>query len=1501
MEKFRKFLIALCLACGVACLGGAAACAANGGTSDDGNQPPVTEQPQEPAPDYYRLTTSGEGVDFFFLDNMEGFNNGGTVKEGVTVRFTVSVGAGATGTPVVSLNGQPLTADADNVYSFVMQGESKLTASGVRMIRTITFKTTTITEIEGQNYEQRLPVYFYDTDGEEITDSVSVLDGDSFTFRVRVSSYYKQDYVVLFGSEQLERESTDESYVYECTYDSVDSDTEISVTNIEQDDSFLQRGEGTGTAADPFLIKRPIDLFNMAALVNDSFYMGVFSMAHFRLENDIDMGGDQMYVTGDNSTATSVFCGTFDGNGKTISNFVLTDRVVDQESFQNEFLPYVGMFGYATATTTAPAVIKNLTLSDFTLETHAGEAEASTYAGAIVGFGIGVQITGCRVENGKVSAIGDDSQIICLGGIAGVLQAAYSVAYTPVIKYNTYIYGCSSDVLVEGVGSPRATGGIVGYLVSADIDAIAYVADCYATGDVIGGMHSGGIAGTLGMYSSVANCYATGEIVANNYISLSGLVEDYKVAYAGGIVGYAEGDTAISSCYSGSTVLSASSASGTRYEATGNIVAAKAAAGSVSINSAEAIVRNCYDYNTTFDNSLFTALGWGTREWTMSGAYPTLNAVSAAARPMTITVLNAQGEQVSSSVREDAGAAYSTMSGWYSSGELAEYALSDGKMGWGYYFDPALTLKVPYGFVPVGDITLYTGFADYTQVAGTYYIDAAHAKTSDTDGRITDFVPGSAYITLSADGSAFFRYGGMTYESAYTYDGKTIKIYNIAILSAVFTDVRTEGSAYAFRATLEGDTLRLNALARLASADGSGVYSDVNVSMTAYRQLAQFSYGTYKTDNGALYTFNKDGTGSRSSGTQSAAFTYTISGTAGNYSVTMSTSETVTVSGNVITAIGGRTASLLDEYSGTWSRNANSPRKFTFDGLGTVTLNGQTASYSDAGDRITFTIGDTPYEAYFDNGVLTINGETYSRADGLTGTWFFRGKKEQADITFNGIGTDGYGEAVIAYSGVGSSVELYGEYDVDGAYIRVYVGNTLYAELSLNAKGDELRGVLYSEVAGGYGEATLYRYDCFRGKWTTNDSRFDVIDFNGRGMYDKAETDTIFSVSGTVNARTSGNNNVSGTYTLTSPYSGTMVLGGVTYTIAFDEMTGKFTMTPQSAGGIDAARRDDWYGIVLYDEDGVSYSFDGKGLLEGTVTLSEGGTHEYIINEAGLPTIDGTAVTAEEGYFAWNGKKLYFRTGFAGSWLASGNRQLTITEAGSDFMATVQFDGKTYQFRYDPATGNLTYTNGATIKRLGSNELAIQNLFTGADEYIGGIKADMADGWQGRTFTYGNESWSFDGLGKALYGARGTATYTVNGTSITYSYTVNSFGTPVIDDDGTKVFVLTSGEGFAETDGATYAFVSPDAMYDVSANYSGEQSQAQYYFDGGETLYELKDGRYVAAYTYEVIATAEGEDRKVSLVSKEDAGRYVGTLSRLSGSSSYTLNIVAESASEGQE
>lgn len=1491
MNKFKKLLVGVIVAAGVSCLGGAAACAS--------------------APDYYTLTFEGEGLEYIMhgdLDepdeNGDSFISGNKVKEGVEVRFSILKTDNAVGDPVITVNGDPIAPGADNIYSFTISKDTTVAASGLSTQYTITLLKTERVLSSGGYYDEERRIEYFDENGEPLGDEVKVTVGEDLKFKLKPSVYYLPGFSVVIGSQVLvpDGEPDDNNvYSYTVSAEDITANNTIGVQGVVEEDGFTAASRiekcGTGTAENPYLISRPIDLFYIAALVNSS-YSSSYNIAHYKLMNDIDMKGEQLYVIGDSSTDSSVFAGEFDGNGHTISNFYITDEVYDQESFAQEYLPYVGLFGSvvpSVGTDGAPAVIKNLTLKDYEVTVHTGEAGAASLVGSLVGFGIGVQITNCHATDGEIIAIGDNRQSIFMGGLVGIMQAAYGVGANSQSNYNAFVASSSTDVILDGTGSPRSAGGIVGYLISADLSSIAYVVNCHSAGDISGAMHAGGIVGTLGRFSSVSNSYSTSAISAYNGVSLANVTESYKVAYAGGIAGFAETDSVITGCYAAHGRLTASSVNGTKYQNTDDFVGGKDAAGELVVDSAEVIVHNSVVMGASDTAAVFTGMGWSENDWDFSAKLPAIK-VSEAARRLTINIKTANDADVESYERSITDTFF-PMYNWYTANNNAmpEYVTAQSGRSWGYYFDKELTQKVPYGFVPVAaQTTVYVGFADYSEIAGRYYLKA------------TEYSVG-AYFDLTDDGRILLRDGGMTFSGTYSYNGEKITVYNSNFADLLYTIAEVNNAYFTVEGVKTDNVLTLSGIIQILDVENSTTENQItintSITLTAVSAIDGFTYGEYFAANGAAYLFSEDGSGVYISATGARQeFTYE-EGDNGEILMAIGGGEwTATVVSGVIDTVNGVKVSAKNVFSGVWKKSANSQISFAFDGNNKVTYAGsgapQTVDFTVNGDRAVFTTVDGNYEATFNReGFLVINGETYYLDDGFTGSWYMYTDRERIEVTFEGIGKSGYGYSTILYAGKNVS-NIDAQYNIftdnDGSRLRIYVNDRQYGEIVFDSKRDVASGMFYSLFNEGYYQnATFYRYDSFKGTWMSVADGIDSVTFNGRAADGTSEVSI-----------TRGSTRLSGTYTLNADrISGSMTVGGNTYSIAYNENTNRISFKLGEAAANELARSDSWYGVVLYDGE-TSYTFDGKGYIGGTVAVSDGTKLSYSVAGDGTVTVGGAVLTpaGNEG-FTLNGVTLAFKTGLEGEWLISGQANgasgklstITIGNIGSDFTASAAYSEGSGAFKlvYDPAAGTLSYTrevNGERIitefRKRGTNEMEISQRSTLGDEHYNCVLTENCDDWKGVYAAANGTSWTFDGLGHAVYGS-GTAIFTAaDGTTTWYSYSFNTLGVPEIAMGSTVVFV-EGDNGYSKVgDDKSYVTATPDALYDELAYVGTGESVDWYVFDGFGNLWRRgADNSYVKLYSYKIVSSTEveltdGAGAKYKCTLKE-AGRY------------YQLTIVA--------
>ena len=139
--------------------------------------------------------------------------------------------------------------------------------------------------------------------------------------------------------------------------------------------------EGSGEQSDPYIIATTEDLNMLAKVTNgtDGFTANSSSGVFYRLDRNLDFGGDSFDGIG--SSTVYLFNGTFDGNGKTISNFVIDKPNVER----------VALFGNC-----AKGTVKNLIVNNATVT-------GNNYVGIIVGTSYNGTFSNCLVFNSRIN------------------------------------------------------------------------------------------------------------------------------------------------------------------------------------------------------------------------------------------------------------------------------------------------------------------------------------------------------------------------------------------------------------------------------------------------------------------------------------------------------------------------------------------------------------------------------------------------------------------------------------------------------------------------------------------------------------------------------------------------------------------------------------------------------------------------------------------------------------------------------------------------------------------------------------------------------------------------------------------------------------------------------------------------------------------------------------------------------------------------------------------
>lgn len=1489
--------------------------------------------------------------------------DGAEVKKGYTVSFKLEIDENKVNingdAPEVRANNAVLTCDADGVYKYKVNSNTLITVSNATAKYTIEFNTTVNVMDDSNNVGDSIEngVYYYSDDVD--VNKVTVLEnGTKVKFTLRSSVYCApinpQEGIIVLAGTTIIKPDDNGVYTVEVT-----GNVKVQVRGLQQDTAFTLRDDGgEGTAANPFKISKPIDLYYLAAYVNtDSFTTSInYRAAHYEMTNDLDLKGEQLYIIGDLVASQSAFFyGDFNGNGYTISNYHIKDYVIDQEAYVNVFTPYIGVFGFAGAAVGARAAnIYNLNVENFEINADVTSAtliggrddknDKSFAVGGIVGYSVGATLTGCSASGTiEVTAAADSPAFA--GGLVGYQTAAADTS----VRYYSAVRSCSSAVNITGYsGRIYAAGGITGYLASLNMRTSSFILNSYNTGDVRGAMNVGGIVGILGAQSSVGNCYNTGYVSATSRETLVMGSEQFAYAYAGGIAGFMDSDTIVYNCFGAGETPFAYSVNGDKYAAADGIAAFKAEGGEFYVETQKAVLMNNEVKGDGVYNKAFFIgyLGWNEVDWKFGeGEYPVINHSSEETHFSYNIVFNLKGNEIdgSTQVTVNAEDVYLPMSLWNLQQDgFAEFLDADnGLRSYGYYFDPELTDKVPYGYVPVKDITLYVGFADYSGVVGTYYL-----QLDDNNG---------VNIELKANGDLVYRNGALILTSYYTFDGEHVTLYDCPAFAVVMNNSVTY---LAGKATVTDGVM--NAIN--ATVAGDGVYSSDNP-LIAVRTVGEFTYGTYYAGD-ASYTFYENGKGVTSAGVK---FDYTVSGN----TLTTSNNLTVVLSGGKVVSVNGVTVSLIDGFVGTWETAAGSNKQYTFDGKGnwsyehfgydangnkTVTDgSAESGTYTVSGGRITFTHGGKNYTGSFDaNGMLVLGDgtytQTYYKENSFSGRWKFFNTKdlEPIELVLDGISKDGYGYATAIYRSA-EYVLTYEALDYDNATMLVfYDADFIFARLIFNAAEGTLSGSIYSDNFGVMYDAdtldalypsedyshtnypelenpaiTFCLYDEFNGIWISEQTGMEFVQFNGFGAYDLNGNLLHTSVKGVVTI----NGITAGSYTLENhTLSGSFVYHGVEYAISYNEQTGKIDITNKDTGGsFILEERDGWHALELADESGNVYKFDGRGQLAsgGKMTVTDAGgdktVYTYKVNSSGLAIsgdATGSITNGSDGFWSLSlggSKKLFVNNGFEGKWLIGDNngieRIMTIGKTGHALTATGTVEGTPVTFTYNTdGFMEFEYNNVKYYLRRTGTELQLRldrSIITASSHCI---PVSLKDKYLGVYNAADGTKITMDGLGNTKYSDGGTAMLFDKDGSSLKKFVYNFVGDTIVftDSETTVVngvkkklvycFILSADGKYVSEWGERYDLEEVDKFYGRYV-VDGKNPEIKYTFDGFGKITSSTG----AVYTYDIDEITEKNNQYIFVLTDAQDRKYEGIFAFVEYDNTilqnvYSLTVTAKNA-----
>lgn len=1231
----------------------------------------------------------------------------------------------------------------------------------------------------------------------------NVAVGTLVEFGLRVSPYYVGEVKVYAGSKECTLGANGK---YSFT---VEKSVTVSVEGLRYDDAKIK---GLGNAKSPYLISNAAQLKAFADSINAG--EDKYAKAFVALTADIDFNGETIEPIGGQKT---YFQGEFDGRGHVVSNFNLDgDEGI------------AGFFGYI-----ATATIKNLTI-DSDIEVEAINKQYNYILGGIVAYNMGGDIVNCNFKGSyTVTASLPDDNIVYLGGIVGFMQG-YGTEYTATASF------CSvqADLVSNGQSSLYAIGGIAAATYGPANSSPAYVNNCSFVGNVEGrNKYAGGIVGYLRSDSAVANCYVDGKIEARS---------GGDASYAGGIVGASDNEAAISSSVAIGTLSSSkqigedevSDISGLIFRKGFNEIDTRKAVLFKAYYTQDGIVTDGKTYSANSLADLSELLGWVVADWKEEdGAILPVYSDTATGNVnvkfvfgRNVTKEDSDGNPLTQSedtvTITDVVPIYYIYGGSGMNNFVADKEGADdtkNMVSYGYFFDAACTQRIPSSFLITSDITVYVGFADYSEVEGDYYAVLQTLKNNE-------IYNAELHLIFDNNGKMTMYYDGIIADYMYVYNGEKLLVKDAYFAYIAYTTTSGYSLLADYYADIDGNVLNIY--------DNLFFTSEKNNVIVARKQNA--AMGTWYTSDGATYTFLSDLTGSRTNANVTETFTYSCNDNV----VTITIGSTriiasITSDGmSMKSTSAGLELEKRDIFSGKWESSFNRIETITFDGRGGVTYKGTTYEYVLDGEKATF----GSIEATFDeNGLLVVkDGEvstTYGRDGSFIGTW--TDTLHDYTIVLDGIDKDGYGTG---RDSNGVSFNYVAEYDETGTLmVNMYYRTSLYGMFNIVVGKD---GSEMLELAGYYFETGMIiddfymsYYDPYYGTW--NGTNGVTYIFNGFGSYnvDGSTSQGQWLVKGFVTVEKDGKTSEVEYYYNKKTGEATFTIDNVTYVAKLDgngilvnEVVFKapdyasqyeyhvgdavLHLNGKSAVGLGKATLTTADGVENYD-----YTVDGD-----IVTLTKDGVTVYVITFAnGGATIEKDGVKVDDFglYHKLVGKE----------YLLSGDNTFKIT-AAMDINGVTKgiFAGIEVDVYYVDANYVSLYIDGTFLYYVGylddNNAVILDGnkqtvtVITIADEYAGTYTA--ADG----------STIELDGRSKGSEYVYAYATLTlvedVDGehetTEYMYAYKVADGEIYVYDIDKSgeeDALVLKYKISFTEVEGAK-AFVSEDGSVTIYLVEAGE-------------------------------------------------------------------------------
>jgi len=277
---------------------------------------------------------------------------------------------------------------------------------------------------------------------------------------------------------------------------------------------------GSGTEEDPYEVATPAHLNNVRERLN----------AYFKQTADIDLNVEP-YKTDRGwepiGTEASPFEGVYDGDGKAISNLLISGNE------QN-----VGLFGYIQDKTEGgPApTVRNVTLEGVNVAgyDYVGSLAGIVFSGAVESCSAAGEVAGTHSYVGGLIGLGHPGATIADSHTAVNVSGQNSPIKGGLLgaSYGGTIESCSASGNVTG---QSAVGGLVGIAdpnttitesystgdvegQDADVGGLVgrafktSITKSHSTGKVQGGLQVGGLVGTLDDFGSISESYSTGDV-----------------------------------------------------------------------------------------------------------------------------------------------------------------------------------------------------------------------------------------------------------------------------------------------------------------------------------------------------------------------------------------------------------------------------------------------------------------------------------------------------------------------------------------------------------------------------------------------------------------------------------------------------------------------------------------------------------------------------------------------------------------------------------------------------------------------------------------------------------------------------------------------------------------------------------------------------------------------------------------------------------------------------